>query len=250
MLLCWHCGCNFEKNDPGDTKCPECGKNAISVPSFFGIGFIISVLLVGCQPEENPNVGAITFGIIGMLITSIFLIILSIKAKELNKKWLKAQKKKNKATNAKKSQIIKKNKSAFTEYGMTSELSPFISMGKSNGENVRFDIKPDREIEIEYQDASGEITRRCITAQIIETAWGGLVIKAFCHLRGGQRSFKLENIHRLYENGHEINIVDWLEQIGFSQNRRVKKRIAKEKLSAMVDKMSNTALDEFIKNSN
>ena len=123
-------------------------------------------------------------------------------------------------------------------------------MGKSNGEAIRFDIKPDREIEIEYQDASGDITRRKITAQIIRTAWGGLVIEAYCHLRQSQRSFKLENIRRLYENGHEINVVDWLEQIGFSQNRRVKKRIVKKKISDMVDKMPTSALDEFIKNSN
>lgn len=143
-----------------------------------------------------------------------------------------------------------KTKTAFAESdtATTAEISPFVAMGKSSGEAIRFDIKPDREIEIEYQDASGEITRRRITAQVIETAWGGLVIKAYCHLRQSQRSFKLENIHRLYENGREINIVDWLEKIGFSQNRRVKKRIVKKKISDMVDKMSNSALDDFLKN--
>lgn len=132
----------------------------------------------------------------------------------------------------------------------TNNIDSFVAMGKSNGEAIRFDIKPDRKIEIEYQDASGDITRRKITAQIIRTAWSGLVIEAYCHLRQSQRSFKLENIRRLYENGHEINIVDWLEQIGFLQNRRVKKRIIKKKISDMVDKMPTSALDEFIKNSN
>lgn len=145
----------------------------------------------------------------------------------------------------------KKTKTVFAENNIatTTEISSFVAIGKSNGEAIRFDIKPDREIEIEYQDASGEITRRRITAQVIETAWGGLVIKAYCHLRQSQRSFKIENIHRLYENGREINIVDWLGKIGFSQNRRVKKRIVKKKISDMVDKMSNSALDDFIKNS-
>ena len=142
----------------------------------------------------------------------------------------------------------KNKKSAFKEYGNVSKISPYVAIGKSNGEAIRFDIKPDREIEIEYEDASGDITRRRITAQIIETAWGGLVIKAFCHLRQSQRSFKLENILKLYENGHEISVTDWLEQIGFSNNRRVKRRIVKKKISEMVDKMPNSALDEFIKN--
>jgi len=128
-------------------------------------------------------------------------------------------------------------------------IDPLVGMGKQNGEAIRFDIKPDREIEIEYADASGDITRRRVTAQIIETAWGGLVLKAYCHLRGAQRSFKLENIRRVYENGHEIDVVDWLAKIGFTKYRRVKRRIVKQKISAAVDKMSNSALDEFIKNS-
>lgn len=237
MAICWYCGCNFEKDDKSDTKCPECGRNAVSKPMSFLFALIVFGCMIGFQPKDDPNGGIILLGILGIISTLIYAFCSAIKTIKLNKQWVKKQKNKN------------KSKPTHKEH-LGVEISPFVAMGKSNGEAIRFDIKPDREIEIEYQDASGDITRRKITAQVIRTAWGGLVIEAYCHLRQSQRSFKLENIRRLYENGHEINVVDWLEQIGFSQNRRVKKRIVKKKISDMVDKMPTSALDEFIKNSN
>jgi len=143
----------------------------------------------------------------------------------------------------------KKTKPVFSKYGTVSELKPFIDIGKDGGPDIWFDIKPDREIEIEYRDASGDITRRRVTAQAIETAYNTLVLKAYCHLRQSQRSFKLENIRRLYENGREVYIADWLDDIGFTNSNRVKRRVAKTKVAALVDKMDDSALDEFIKNS-
>lgn len=157
------------------------------------------------------------------------------------------------ATSIKKTAVkrptLKKNKPVFSQYGTVSELKPFIDIGKDGGPDIWFDIKPDREIEIEYRDASGDITRRRVTAQAIETAYNTLVLKAYCHLRQSQRSFKLENIRRLYENGREVYIADWLDDIGFTNSSRVKRRVAKAKVAALVDKMDDGALDEFIKNS-
>ena len=236
MAICWHCGCEFPLNDKDGTKCPECGHDAGNTPAALGTGLIISFCLIVFQSND----GILFLGILGAIGFTIGGLCMAIKTIERNKQWKKRQNAKHK----------KSKQSAFKEYGTVSNLKPFVALGRDNGPDIRFDIKPDREIEIEYKDASGDITRRRVTAQIIETAWGGLVLKAYCHLRGAQRSFKLENIVRLYEDGREMYVAEWLKEIGFTNSNRVKRRLARQKVVAMVDKMDDDALNDFIKNSN
>ena len=136
-------------------------------------------------------------------------------------------------------------------------LSPFLHLQDISWvgpdfifDDIRFDIKPDREIEIEYQDSAGERTKRRVTAQVLQSTTNTLVLIGHCHLRNHERTFKLTGIRKLYENGHEIKLIDWLHEIGFTKYRPVQERIARQKLAQMVDKMDDGALDDFIKNSN
>lgn len=135
-------------------------------------------------------------------------------------------------------------------------LSPFLHLQEISGagrnfifDDIRFDIKPDREIEIEYQDSAGDRTKRRVTAQVLQSSTNSLVLIGYCHLRNRERSFKLTGIRKLYENGREIKLIDWLYEIGFANYRPVQERIARQKLAQMVDKMDDGALDDFIKNS-
>lgn len=60
------------------------------------------------------------------------------------------------------------------------------------------------ELEIDYQDSEGNITNRNISIKYLYEDNGYTYIRAFCHLRNELRTFRIDNIIKMYIDKAEI----------------------------------------------
>lgn len=110
-----------------------------------------------------------------------------------------------------------------------------------------FDIVPDRTIDIEYTDSTGNTSHRTITAQrIYSEKNGGIYIVGFCHMRKQMRSFRCDRIINIDAGTKSMSAEQFLTDVGFYSNRTTKELRAINKLQKMVQDMSDSDLDGFI----
>lgn len=74
-----------------------------------------------------------------------------------------------------------------------------------NHDNKREKYTGAKEINIDYVDSFGKFTNRDITIQYIYKENDIYYIRAFCHLRGEERTFKVQSINKMYIYGAEIS---------------------------------------------
>lgn len=60
------------------------------------------------------------------------------------------------------------------------------------------------ELEIDYHDSEGNITNRNISVKYLYKDNGYTYIRAFCHLRNELRTFRIDNIIKMYIDKAEI----------------------------------------------
>src|SRR5262249_1759726 len=58
-----------------------------------------------------------------------------------------------------------------------------------------FEILRDKDVVISYLDKQGNLTRRTIVPKRSTTEYGHSAVRAFCRLRGAERTFLLKRIH-------------------------------------------------------
>lgn len=70
---------------------------------------------------------------------------------------------------------------------------------------TRTPLDDDFAFEMDYEDASGRITRRTVLARYLEKEGDVYRLGAVCHLRGGLRSFRLDRIHCVIDEDGEAH---------------------------------------------
>lgn len=70
---------------------------------------------------------------------------------------------------------------------------------------TRTPLDDDFAFEMDYEDASGRITRRTVLARYLEKEGDIYRLGAICHLRGGLRSFRLDRIHCVIDENGEVH---------------------------------------------
>lgn len=80
------------------------------------------------------------------------------------------------------------------EEALRRRATPFLSQNPTNEIRPATLVKAAPDLEIEYADVDGVVTRRGITLMNVEAQSHAIYIRAICHLRGAERTFRADRM--------------------------------------------------------